>query len=215
MWGTEAEKKAFGAVYPLFYGNSEERSYAKGIKTIKRLADNGYAPALCALGIAYFDHMGVRRDYVESFKCYRSAAEQGYPSAECGVGNFYAIVRPKHNACENDPEKAVKWWLKASDHGNPGAQCNLAGYYLSGTGVEVNPVEAFIWGTMAVHCSTNRFRSAEVFRDQALVLLNESQVSEAISRIEVLKGNLPQAWSEHLTYWSGLYQQWEQSFVEK
>ncbi|MDK9712118.1 tetratricopeptide repeat protein [Acidaminobacter sp.] len=215
MWGTEAERMAFAAVYPLFYGSSEERNYAKGIKTIKKLAENSYAPAFCALGIAYFDHMGVRRDYVESFNCYMSAAEQGYPSAECGIGNFYAIVHPKHNACENNPEKAVKWWLKASEHGNPGAQCNLAGYYLNGTGVNVNPVEAFIWGTMAVHCSTIRFRSAEVFRDQALELLNEAQVNEANSRIGVLKGNLPKAWSDHITYWRFLYQAWGQSFEEK
>lgn|GEM_PF-2006128 len=212
MWGTVAEKKAFAALYPLFYGSSEERNYAKGINSIRKLAGYGYAPALCALGIAYFDHLGVRRDYAEAFNCYRRAAEQAYPSAECGMGNFYAIVRPKHNACENDPEKAAEWWLKASEHGNPGAQCNLAGYYLNGTGMGVDPVEAFIWGTMAVHCSTIRFRSAEVFRDQALGLLNEAQISEANSRIEVLKGNLPKAWSEHMTYWRLLYEQLDLSF---
>lgn len=165
MWGTESEKAAFTKLFPLFYGSQEERDYAKGIKTIKKLAEVGYFPALCELGLAYFDHLGVRRNYNESFKYYLMAAQEDYPSAEGELGGFYAMAFPKHNACECSAEKATEWWLKASEHGNAGAQVNLAGYYLSGTGVEKDPVEAYVWGSMGVHCSTIRFRSAEVFRD--------------------------------------------------
>lgn len=205
MWGTEAEKAMFAVLYPLFYGSQEERNYAKGIKTIKKLADGGYVPAICELAIAYYDHLGVNRNYKESFRYFMIAAREGYPSAECGAGNFYATVFPKHDACEYSAEKATVWWLKASEHGNSGAQCNLAGHYLSGTGVPKDPVEAYIWGSMAVHCSSICFRSAEVFRDQALELLNEEQVADADSRIEILKAKLPYAWSDHMTYWRGLY----------
>lgn len=208
MWGSEAEKAAFAGLYPLFYGSQEERNYSKGIKKIKKLAQSGYTPAICALGIAYFDHQGVRKDYKMSFKYYRMAAREGYPSAEGGLGNFYAIVVPKHDACQYDPEKATEWWLKAAENGNAGAQCNLAGYYLSGTGVLKNPREAYIWGAMAVHCSSIRFRSAEVFRDQAIKLLNEEQVAAANIRLEQLKQYLPYAWSDHLTYWRSLYHQY-------
>jgi len=209
MWGSEAERAAFAGSYPWFYGSQEERNYAKGIKKIKKLAECGYVPAICELGIAYFDYLGVRRDYKESFKYYMMAAQAGYPSAEGGVGNFYAIVVPKHEACEYDREKATEWWLKAAENGNAGAQCNLAGYYLSGTGVPKNPIEAYIWGAMAVHCSSIRFRSAEVFRDQALEILNEEQVADANIRLEKFKQYLPYAWSEHLTYWRSLYQQFK------
>jgi TPR repeat protein len=144
MWGTDQEKKDFGMLYPLFYGNQEERNCAKAIKAVKRLSGNGYVPAICQLGIAYFDHLGVHRDYSEAFQLYLEAAKEGYPSAECGVGNFYTMAYPKHNACDYDPEKAVLWWLRASDHGNAAAQCNLAGYYLQGTGVQQDPVEAYV-----------------------------------------------------------------------
>ncbi|MBP2638929.1 MAG: hypothetical protein H6Q72_4836 [Firmicutes bacterium] len=209
MWGTEAEKIEFAGLYPLFYGNQEERNYAKGIKPIKKLSDNGYVPAVCELGIAYFDHLGVRRNYIEAFKFYMIAAQEGYPSAECGVGNFYAMAFPNHNACENDAAKAAEFWLKASEHGNAGAQCNLASYYLNGTGVHQNPVEAYIWGAMAVHCSSIRFRSAEVFRDQALALLDEEQIIDANGRIEVLKLRLPYEWSEHMIYWRSLHQKYK------
>jgi hypothetical protein len=206
MWGTDQEKKDFGMLYPLFYGGSqEERNYAKGIKVVKRLAGNGYVPALCQLGIAYFDHLGVRRNYNEAFRLYLAAAEEGYPSAECGVGNFYAMAYPKQNACANDPEKAVLWWRRAADHGNAPAQCNLAGYFLQGTGVKQDPVEAYVWASLAVHCSTIRFRSAEVFRDQAGSSIDENIRPRAEQRIRELKECLPLAWSEHNAYWKKLY----------
>jgi len=208
MWGSETERAGFAELYPLFYGTQEERNYAKGIKKMKKLAECLYIPAICELGMAYFDHLGVRRDYKQSFKNYMLAAREGYPSAECGVGNFYAIIVPKHGACAYDPDKATEWWRKAAENGNAGAQCNLAGYCLSGTGVPKNPTDAYIWGAMAVHCSSIRFRSAEVFRDQALRLLSEEQVLDANVRLEKLKQYLPYAWSDHLTYWRGLYQQY-------
>jgi hypothetical protein len=209
MWGTEAEKVEFAKLYPLFYGSQEERDYAKGIKTIKNLAKGGYVPAIYELGWAYFDHLGVRRNYKESFKYYMIAAQEGYPSAECGVGNFYSSTFPKHDACEHSPEKAAEWWLKASEHGNSAAQCNLAGWYLRGTGVPQNSVEACILGEMAIRCSPLRLLWAEVFRDQALRLLNEEQVADANSRIETLKQKLPYAWSEHMSYWRSLHQQYQ------
>ena len=210
MWGSETEQMTFAELYPLFYGSQEERNYAKGIKVIKKLADNGYIPAICELGIAYFDHLGVRRNYIESIKFYMAAAQGSYPSAECGVGNFYAMAFPKHDACDNDPAKAAEWWLKASEHGNAGAQCNLAGYYLSGTGVPKNAMEAYVWGAMAVHCSSIRFRSAEVHRDQALALLNENQTIDANKEIETLKLRLPYVWSNHMTYWRSLHQEFRE-----
>ncbi|MEQ8237118.1 MAG: hypothetical protein ABRQ23_10085 [Syntrophomonadaceae bacterium] len=58
-WGSEAERAGFASLYPLFYGSQEERKYAKGIKKIKKLAECGYVPAICELGIANFDHLGV------------------------------------------------------------------------------------------------------------------------------------------------------------
>ena len=79
MWGSETEKKEYGALFPLFYGSQEERNYAKGIKAIKKLAAGGYVPAICELGIAYYDHLGVHRNYSESFRFYMEAALRDYP----------------------------------------------------------------------------------------------------------------------------------------
>lgn len=208
MWGPETEKMEFAILYPLFYGTQEERSYEKGIKKIMKLADHGYVPAICELGNAFFDHLGVRRDYKEAFKFYTMAAQEGYPSAELGVGNFYTMAFPKHDACEIDSVKAAYWWLKASEHGNAGAQCNLAGAFFNGTGLPHNAIEAYVWGALAVHCSSIRFRSAEVFRDRAVELLRGEEKASADGRIERMKSMLPLQWSEHMTYWRSLHEKY-------
>ncbi|MCR3957032.1 MAG: sel1 repeat family protein [Gudongella sp.] len=205
MWGTDTERIEFARLYTLYYGTSEERNPAKGIKIIKELAESGYPPAVFQLGLCYFDNLGVKRNYNESFRLYLQAAEEGYPSAQCGVGNYYAIANPKYDVCELSPQMALSWWLQAAEHGNSGAQCNLAGYYLSGTGVESDPNEAYVWGSMAVHCSNIRFRSAEVYRERAKELLDPKQLSEADERIAELKNILPYPWSDHMTYWGSLY----------
>lgn len=201
MWGTDLMKKEFGEIYHLFYGKQQERNYAKGIKVVTRLAGNGYVPAICQLGIAYFDHLGVHRNYYESFRMHMEAAKEGYPSAECAVGNFYAMAYPKHNVCKLDPNQAVFWWLRASNSGNALAQYNLASYYLQGTSVKQDPVEAYVWSSLAVHCSTIRFRPAEVAWDQSSSLLDENTRVKLDQRISELKEHLPLDWSDHNVYW--------------
>ena len=207
MWGSELEKKEFGLLYPYFHGKEDERNVAKGIKKLRKLAEGGYIPAVCQLGICYFDHLGVRRNYQECFRLYLIAANEGYPSGEAGVGTFYGTVFPKYNVCDYSAEKAVEWWLKAAHHGNSGAQCNLAHDYLVGTGVDKNFVEAYIWSSMAVHCCSIRFRIAEVQRDQAVAQLTADQKRLADERIDQLKKILPLDWSDHLDYWRKLFAQ--------
>jgi hypothetical protein len=84
LWGTDQEKKVFGEIYRLFYGKQEERNYAKGIKVVKRLASNGYVPAVFQLGVAYFDHLGVHRNYNEAFRLYMEAAKEVTPQQRAG-----------------------------------------------------------------------------------------------------------------------------------
>lgn len=207
MWGSVNEKQEFGLLYLYFYGTSEERNYGKAIKTIKKLAINGYIPAIFTLGFASEFGHGIRKNDKMAFENYMRAAEEGYPSAECGVANYYMRYRPKHNACEHNPQEAVKWYIRAARHGNPGAQCNLAGLYLTGQGVEKDPEEAYLWANMAVYCSSIRFRSAEVYRDQAAALIDFESKGRVEQRCLALKDQLPYDWSEHSVYWRKLWEE--------
>jgi hypothetical protein len=205
MWGSNEEKKEFAQLYPFFYGQREERNYRKLFKEVDELVRKQYAPALCTVGIMYAtEGYGVHRDFKEAFRLFMESASQEYPSAEFGVGNFYMTAFPRHDACEYRETKATYWYTKAAEHGNPGAQYNLAFSYQKGRGVTCDPVAAYVWASLAIHCSTIRFRPAEVVRDQTIQELNQKQLSEAQNRIEQMQAILPYEWSEHMVYWKSL-----------
>lgn len=201
MWGNESEKRAFGGIWPLWYGEPGVRDRRRAVQQLRTLADLGYAPAQFALGWAYFDGDGVRREYTKSFENFMAAARQAYPTAEGMVGNFYVMAKPKHNACEYNPGEAVCWHRLAAEHGNFGAQSNLASAYWLGRGVEKDTVEAYLWASLSIHCSPLRNRIAEVQRDQAAGELTPDQRAEAERRLAELKSRLPHPWSEHMGYW--------------
>lgn len=201
MWGSESEQHAFGRLLPLWYGKENVRDRRQAVAGLTALADRRYAPAFYGLGEAYFDGEGVRRNYHEAFRLFRESADQGYPSGEAAVGNFYVVATPKRNVCEYDPAEAVQWHRLAAEHGNSGAQFNLAFSYWEGRGVARDPGAACVWARLAVHCSSIRFRSAEVLRDQAAAVLDPGAKADADRRVVLLSRDLPHPWSEHLVYW--------------
>lgn len=204
MWGTEEEKQQFGKIWPLSYGDEATRDYKLAAKRLLALTEQGYAPAQFALAMAYFDGKGVRRNYAECFRYCLTAAEADYPEAANMIGSFYAGATPNYKVCPQDSKIAVRWFLRAAELGNAGAQFNLATCYKTGNGVEQDYIEAYIWASLAVHCSPIRIRPAEVFRDQSAAELNPEQISAANARISKLSSELPLLWSSHMVYWKSL-----------
>ncbi len=159
MWGNDAERREFGKIWPLWH-DARRRDRGRAVQRLRELADQGYAPAQYALGWAYFDGDGVRRDYVKAFDYILAAANEKYPAAEGMVGAFYAMVKPKHGACPHDPAEAVRWYRRSAEHGNIGAMVNLATCYKSGLGVDEDLIEVYVWASLAVSCSPIRNRPA-------------------------------------------------------
>lgn len=208
MWGNDADKHEFGALCPLWYAEDHSaRDRKKAVKRFIPLVNRGYAPAQCALAMAYFDGAGVRRDYPLCYRHFLASAEQGYPSAECMIGNFYATVKPRYDVCQYDPARGVQWWRRAAENGNAGAQLNLATACSTDNGLDEDNLEAFVWACLAVHCSAIRFRQAEVLRDQVESKLDVTQRAYADARVSDLKAVLPFPWSDHLRYWMSLAQE--------
>jgi hypothetical protein len=207
MWGGVGEQAEFGSVYPLWYGDSAVRDRAAAVKKLRSLAERNYAPAQFALAMAYFDGDGVRRDYQQAYQHALASAQQGFPSAENMVGGFYAMVTPQHRACAPDPAVAVSWYHKAAQQGNAGAMMNLVNAYQAGHGVAPDPVEVFVWASMAVHCSPIRNRGAETIRDRGAAALAPEQRAAADARIAQLRSGLPHPWSEAMFYWRSLSEQ--------
>ena len=206
MWGDNKDQQQFGSVWPLWHGDAATQRRQEAVKLLRQLAERGYAPAQFALAMAYFDGQGVRRDYTKAFEMFLVAANQNYPAAEGMVGSFYAMVKPKQDACPHDPEQAAIWYQRGAEHGNLSAMINLASCFKSGLGVEANPAEVYVWASLAAQLSPIRSRPAEVLRDQAVTELNGEQLKDLDRRISEMKSSLLHPWSEPHTYWKSLWQ---------
>lgn len=204
MWGSDEDRRRFGLIYPLWYGDSTVRDRQAAVQRLRELAEQGYAPAQFALGMAFYDGEGVRRDYVTAFAHILTAANQQYPAAENMIGSFYGGVSLKHGACEHDPVEAARWYRRSAEHGHAAGMFNFAQGVRTGLGTGRDPLEAYVWASLAVQCSSSRFRSAEVLRDQAAADLDAAQRQAADARIAELRAGWPHPWSEPLLYWRSL-----------
>jgi hypothetical protein len=206
MWGTEEQQRAFGRLYQFWYGDPAVRDRRAAVKGLTALAGDGYAPAQFALAMAYYDGEGARRDYHKAFAHMLAAANQQYPAAENMVGSFYGGVSRKHGACEHDPTAAAGWYRRSAEHGHAAGMVNFAQGARTGLGTDCDQVEAYVWASVAVHCSAIRNRPAEVLRDQAAAELDGERKMAADRRIAELCAALPHPWSEPMIYWRSLSQ---------
>ncbi|MET4492098.1 tetratricopeptide repeat protein [Bradyrhizobium sp. LA7.1] len=115
--------------------------YAKALRLIRPLANDGDAAAQYNLALMYMTGRGVQQDYAVAAIWLRKAAEQGYAFAQSNLGTLY---RDGRGVPENDAE-AVVWFRKAADQGDPVAQFLLGGQYATGQGVAWDYAEALLW----------------------------------------------------------------------
>jgi uncharacterized protein len=92
--------------------------YAKALRLIRPLANDGDATAQFNLGLMYVNGHGVQRDDSAAALWFRKAAEQGYALAQSNLGTMYLYG---HGMTQNDTE-AVMWFRKAADQGDAVAE---------------------------------------------------------------------------------------------
>ena len=81
-------------------------------------AEQGYVPAMAALGGLFFAGRGIKTDDAEGIRWYRRAAEQGDARSQAVLGVAYE----KGLGVEPDREAALKWYARAAAQGNRDAQ---------------------------------------------------------------------------------------------
>ena len=69
----------------------ERGDYATALRELRRLAEQGYAPAQNKLGDMYYFGFGVLSDNAEVVKWYRRAAEQGHRGGQYNLGGHCQI----------------------------------------------------------------------------------------------------------------------------
>jgi uncharacterized protein len=108
--------------------------YAKALRLIRPLANDGDATAQFNLGLMYVNGHGVQRDDSAAALWFRKAAEQGYALAQSNLGTMYLYG---HGMTQNDTE-AVMWFRKAQTKATPSPS------FYSGTNPQ-DYSEAMIW----------------------------------------------------------------------
>jgi len=109
------------------------RENPDGLKSLKKMAQNGDTTALVGLGMALNPPPNLNEEYSpsggnheEAAYWFKKAAKQGFPPGQV----CYAMSQ-----CEN-PQIQIKWLTQAANQGDIEAQCALATLYREGTRFE-------------------------------------------------------------------------------
>lgn len=152
------------------------KDYAKAMKLLRPLVEQGNAYAQLYLGMMYDNGQGVLQDYKEAAKWYRLAAEQGNASAQFNLGVIY---RNGQGVLQNYQE-AVKWARLSAEQGNALAQSTLGAMYNTGQGVPQDYVRAHMWLNIAnVNADSEKQKLYIGQRNQVAEHMNAQQIAEA------------------------------------
>jgi TPR repeat protein len=113
--------------------------YAKALRLIRPLANDGDAAAQFTLGLMYVTGHGVQQDDAAAALWFRKAAEQGLAQSNLGV--LYRDGR----GVTRDFTEASMWFRKAADQGDAVGEYLLGYQYANGIGVALDYSEAMIW----------------------------------------------------------------------
>jgi TPR repeat protein len=191
----------FGRIWKYWYGDPADRDHRKAVTMLRELAGTGYAPATYALGMAYYDGKGTRRNFQEAFDLLLKAAEAGYPDAQNMVATYYES--PPHGIFERDYARSIYWYEKAARNGNSSAQINYARLLKNGWGGPSDPVEAYIWAALSVHCTPppQINHIAENLKIELGLQLDKETLKAAEEIIAIRSRELPREDSHHLYFW--------------
>jgi uncharacterized protein len=119
----------------------ETGSYAKALRLLSPLAQQGDPSAQYNLGLMFDNGQGLAQDYATAVTWYRKAAEQGHAAAQTNLGAMYA----RGQGVPQDYLAAASWYRKAAEQGYAMAQYNIGVMYEYGQGVPQDYTVAIDW----------------------------------------------------------------------
>src|SRR5216683_295045 len=146
--------------------------YAKALRLIRPLANDGDATAQFNLGLMYLTGHGVQQDDSAAALWFRKAAEQGYAFAQFLLGDQYANGK----GVPQDYGDAMIWFRRAAEQGHPVAKLYLGVMYAEGRGVPQDYVRAHMWFSLAAAQGEQR---AVKTLDMAERRMTPAQINEA------------------------------------
>lgn len=146
--------------------------YARALKDLQPLADQGNPYAQTALGEMYRDGKGVPQDNAKAQFWYRLAAAQDFPMAQSSLASLYL----RGNGVSQDYTEALRWLRLAAAQGEANAQSKLGVMYAEGRAVIQDYVQAHMWFNLA---AATGIKDAAAARDGLAKEMTPAQIAEA------------------------------------
>jgi TPR repeat protein len=156
----------------------EHGDYAKALRLLRPLAEQGNATAELHLGSMYHEGEGVPQDYTASLEWWSRAAGQGLAEGQFNLGLMY---RTGQGVPQDDAE-AVKWLQRAAWQGLAEAQTALGNMYaqldgpVASNGLPRDYVQAHMWFNLA---GAHGDAGAVSLRDTVARRMTPDQIAEA------------------------------------
>lgn len=128
-------------------GKGVEKNPKLAAHYYKLSAQQGYAPALCSLGVCYKNGDGLEMDIKKAIELYQLAAKQNYARAQFNLGCCFSNGR----GTRQNMKCAVEWFKQAAKNGFAGAQFALALRYKDGDTVKQDSKQAFQYFQLAAN----------------------------------------------------------------
>ena len=166
------------AQFQLGLSHLEAGRNAEAIRLIRLSANQGQPAAQYRLAKLYENGIGVEKDLPAAKKLLERSAKGGNRIAMHDLGHYFAtgvaIDQP-------DIAKAVTWFQQAADRGVLDSQFNLGVLYQEGSGVTKNPVDAYVWYSIAgIQGDPMAVQRSEILARE----LSESQIEQGQARIK-------------------------------
>lgn len=146
----------------------------RALALIEEAADQGLAAAQYQAGMAWLNGVGTEPDRAVALRWLERAAGQDNVSAQLQLAELY------FNEPDTEQRHARQWLNRAAVLGSATAQYRLGVSYLEGSGGPADPLEAYIWLSLALLNGEQRARSGV---EQLASRLSPSQLETARQRI--------------------------------
>jgi TPR repeat protein len=131
------------------YGSAGvEQNFETAAEYYLKAAKAGVVEAEMAIGIFYFQGIGVGKDEAEAYRWLKKAADRDEPSANMYLGRLYLHGVPSLNIEPNN-NKAWYYIKKAADLGESEAKSDVGWMYYRGLGVAKSKRSAFVYANAA------------------------------------------------------------------
>ncbi len=173
-------------------GNEQlDANISLGLELLRNAAFQGHVEAQYNLALIYDQGTeGILEDFKRALFWYEEASERGHRLAQYRLANMHYYQRkpPKEYdqavswINEQDFERAFSLFRRSAQQGYPPAQFQLARMYYDGEGVKADPIQSYIWVSLALTGLSDQpqeQREALLLREDLLIVLRDDQVKIA------------------------------------